>query len=148
VLSASRYDELGGVHGALAAQADGALAAACAANGRSREEVLAGLLRLVTVDDAGQASRRRAAGGNMKTGASSQIRGALAVAEQAVAFRLGGLDALAQPALVNGAVGLVVSRGGRPLTVFGFTVSGAKIVEIDLLADPERLRKLDLAVLD
>jgi RNA polymerase sigma-70 factor (ECF subfamily) len=49
---------------------------------------------------------------------------------------------------VNGAVGLVVSRAGQPLTVFGFTISAGKIVEIDLLADPERLRKLDLTVLD
>jgi RNA polymerase sigma-70 factor (ECF subfamily) len=86
--------------------------------------------------------------GAVPAGASSEIRGARAVAEQAVISRLGGPDALAKPALVNGAVGLVVSRGGQPLTVFGFTISGGKIVEIDLLADPGRLRKLDLAVLD
>jgi RNA polymerase sigma-70 factor (ECF subfamily) len=32
--------------------------------------------------------------------------------------------------------------------VFAFTIAGGRIVEIDLLADPARLRQLDLAVLD
>jgi WD40 repeat protein len=58
-LSADRYELLGGVQGALAGQADAALAAACAATGRVEADVLAGLLRLVTVDDAGQVTRRR-----------------------------------------------------------------------------------------
>jgi len=35
----------------------------------------------------------------------------------------------------------------RPRVVFGFTMTRGKIVEIDLVADPERLRQLDLAVL-
>jgi WD40 repeat protein len=60
MLSPVRYDEIGAVQGALAAQADAALAVACTATGRSRDAVLAGLLRLVTVDDTGQATRRRA----------------------------------------------------------------------------------------
>jgi WD40 repeat protein len=58
-LSADRYELLGGVQGALAGQADAALAAACAATGRVEADVLAALLRLVTVDDAGQVTRRR-----------------------------------------------------------------------------------------
>ncbi|WP_239406136.1 TIR domain-containing protein, partial [Frankia sp. Cj3] len=58
-LSAARYDLLGGVHGALAGQADMALAAACAVTGRTTSDVLSGLLRLVTVDQAGHATRRR-----------------------------------------------------------------------------------------
>jgi hypothetical protein len=58
------------------------------------------------------------------------------------------LAALARPALVNGAAGFVVARSGRPLAVAGFTVARGAIVEIDLLADPARLRELDLAVLD
>jgi RNA polymerase sigma-70 factor (ECF subfamily) len=49
---------------------------------------------------------------------------------------------------VNGAAGVVVTRHGQPFSVIGFTVRGGKIVEIDVLADPERLRRLDLAVLD
>jgi hypothetical protein len=54
----------------------------------------------------------------------------------------------AQPALVDGAAGAVWAPGGRPRIVFGFTITGGKIVPIDLLLDPERLRELDLTVLD
>ncbi len=54
----------------------------------------------------------------------------------------------ARPALVNGAAGAVWAPGGRPRVVFGFKVTGGKIVEIDLIADPPRLRQLDLDVLD
>ena len=50
------------------------------------------------------------------------------------------LAASARPALVNGAAGFVVAPGGRPLAVAGFTVAGDRIIEIDLLADPFRLR--------
>jgi hypothetical protein len=53
----------------------------------------------------------------------------------------------AQPALVNGAVGAVVVPHGRPLSVMAFTVSHGKIAEIEIIADPARLRELDLAVL-
>jgi hypothetical protein len=49
---------------------------------------------------------------------------------------------------VNGAAGFVVSRPGRPFSVAGFTFAGGRVVEIDLLADPDRLRELDLTVLD
>jgi hypothetical protein len=58
-LSAKRYDELGGVHGALSSQSDEALAAARRVTGRSAEQVLAGLLRLVTIDDRGTPAARR-----------------------------------------------------------------------------------------
>ena len=77
------------------------------------------------------------------SGASREIRGAAAVARRAT---LGGARA-AQPALVNGAVGVVVAPRGRLLMVLIFTISRGKIVEIDAVADPERLRQLDLAVL-
>jgi RNA polymerase sigma-70 factor (ECF subfamily) len=53
-----------------------------------------------------------------------------------------------RPALVNGAAGVVVAPHGRPFSVMGFTVADGKIVAIDALADPERLRDLDLTVLD
>ena len=54
-----------------------------------------------------------------------------------------------QPALVNGAAGAVTAPWGRPVAVMGFTVVREKIVAFDILADPERLRRLDLrAVLD
>ena len=78
-------------------------------------------------------------------GESKLVRGARAVAGQALTFsRLGGPALLARPALVNGAVGQVVFRDGRPFAVMGFTVATGKIVEIDILADPERLNRLDL----
>jgi len=48
---------------------------------------------------------------------------------------------------VNGAAGAVWAPGGRPRVLFGFTIAGGKIVEINLVADPERLRRLDLALL-
>jgi hypothetical protein len=53
-----------------------------------------------------------------------------------------------QPALVNGAVGLVMAPRGRLLLVLGFTITEDRITEIDVVADPPRLRQLDLAVLD
>ena len=58
-LSATRYEQLGGVQGALTRQADAALAEASAASGRGREQVIAGLLRLVTVDERGRPTRWR-----------------------------------------------------------------------------------------
>ena len=84
--------------------------------------------------------------GAVPRGASREVRGAQAVLEQARAFV--PLVASARPALVNGAAGVVVARRGRPLAVAGFTVAHGQIVEIDLLADPARLRELDLTVLD
>lgn len=89
----------------------------------------------------------RADNGAMPAGVSEEVRGAEAVAKQALAFsrRFGRF---AQPALVNGAAGLVAASKGQPLSVMGFTVRRGKIVEIDILADPERLRQLDLSALD
>ena len=58
-----------------------------------------------------------------------------------------GRAQLARPALVDGAVGVVVGPRGRPLLVFDFTITDGKIVAIDVVADPERLHQLDLAVL-
>jgi len=45
-------------------------------------------------------------------------------------------------------VGAVWAPGGRPRVVFGFTITRGKIVAIDILADPERLHQLKLAVLN
>src|SRR5215211_3756458 len=70
-------------------------------------------------------------------GGSREVRGAAAVAGQAVTYSRLGL--VMQPALINGAAGAVSTRDGEPYSVGGFTVSGGKIVEIDILADPERL---------
>jgi RNA polymerase sigma factor (sigma-70 family) len=84
--------------------------------------------------------------GALPVGASREVRGVRAVAEQVRSFAR--LAAFARPALVNGAAGFVVAQLGRPIAVAGFTVAAGRIVEIDLLADPARLRKLDLTVLD
>jgi RNA polymerase sigma factor (sigma-70 family) len=84
--------------------------------------------------------------GALRPAAVPEIRGADAVARQA--RRGAGFARFARPALVNGAAGLVPAARGRPLAVAGFTVAGGRIVEIDVLADRERLRELDLAVLD
>jgi ketosteroid isomerase-like protein len=88
----------------------------------------------------------RADRGAVPAGVSREVRGAPAVAEGALAFSR--LARFAQPALVNGAAGVVVAPGGQPFSVMGFTVARGKIVEIDILTDPARLRQLDLALLD
>jgi RNA polymerase sigma factor (sigma-70 family) len=79
----------------------------------------------------------------VSAGALREVHGAAAVAQQ-----FAGRARVAQPALVNGAVGAVWAPGGQPRVVFGFTITGGKIVAIDILADPARLRQLDLAILD
>jgi RNA polymerase sigma factor (sigma-70 family) len=79
-------------------------------------------------------------------GGTREIRGAEAVASQSLAYSRLGL--VVQPALVNGALGAVTTRDGELFSVGGMTVRGGKIVEIDILADPERLRRLDLTLLD
>jgi RNA polymerase sigma-70 factor (ECF subfamily) len=79
-------------------------------------------------------------------GALREVRGARTVAHQALMFaRFAGS---VQPVLVNGAAG-IVSRlpDGQPFSVMGFTIRLGKIVEIDVLGDPERLRRLDLTIL-
>jgi ketosteroid isomerase-like protein len=87
----------------------------------------------------------RADRGAAPAGVPVVVRGAAAVAEQALAF--GHQRArFAEPALVNGAAGVVVAPHGRLFAVLGFTVTGGKIVEIEVIADPARLRRLDLAV--
>ena len=76
-------------------------------------------------------------------GALTVIRGAQAVAKAALG--VGRVDLIVQPALVNGAAGIVSWRpDGQPFSVMAFTVTHGKIVEIDVLTDPERLRRLNL----
>ena len=75
-------------------------------------------------------------------GASREVRGPAAVAET-----FSGRARVAQPALVDGAVGAVWAPGGRPRVVFAFEIADGKVVQIDLLADPERLQHLNLEIL-
>jgi RNA polymerase sigma-70 factor (ECF subfamily) len=53
-----------------------------------------------------------------------------------------------QPALVDGVVGLIVAPRGRLIRALAFTITGGKIAEIDVIADTERLRRLQVSVLD
>jgi RNA polymerase sigma-70 factor (ECF subfamily) len=79
-------------------------------------------------------------------GRSREVRGAAAVAGQATGYGQVGLDL--RPALINGAAGIVAFLHGRPFSVGAVTVRNGRIVELDFLADPERLERLDLTVLD
>ncbi|MGC1214920.1 MAG: RNA polymerase sigma factor SigJ [Micromonospora sp.] len=87
----------------------------------------------------------RADGGAGRTGQTVTIHGARNVAAQAVMFTR--LAPFVRPALINGAAGVVVATNGRALSVMGFTVADGRVVAIDVLSDPERLRRLDLTVL-
>ncbi|MFJ3714753.1 RNA polymerase sigma factor SigJ [Streptomyces sp. NPDC090057] len=75
-------------------------------------------------------------------GGSKAVSGARTVAEQASMFA--HLAVHARPVLVNGAVGLVTAPGGRPVSVTAFTVADGRITGLYILADPERLARLDL----
>jgi RNA polymerase sigma factor (sigma-70 family) len=68
------------------------------------------------------------------------VRGARAVAERALLFS--GVSAEARIGLVGGAAGIVASAHGQPTTVMGFAVRDGRVIEIDILTDPIRLRRL------
>jgi RNA polymerase sigma-70 factor (ECF subfamily) len=86
-------------------------------------------------------------GGDERKGATRVVSGARAVAEGALAFSR--LAVFARSALVNGAAGLVaVGPGGQPFSVLGVTVVDGRIVQLDALTDPVRLRRLDVSILD
>ena len=87
----------------------------------------------------------RADSGKVPVRVPTVLRGARAVAEQALAFAQRA--PYGRPVLVNGAAGVVVAAGARLIAVMGFTVTDGKITEIDILADPERLRHVDLTAL-
>jgi RNA polymerase sigma-70 factor (ECF subfamily) len=88
--------------------------------------------------------------GAKRPAASMVVNGAAAVARQALI----GLRPMfahpvvhLRPALVNGAAGVVVTVGEQPMTVIGFTIAEGKIVEIDAIADPERVRRIAATLL-
>lgn len=88
----------------------------------------------------------RSDGGRARPSQTLILRGARAVAEQALFARR--LSPFVRPALINGAAGVVVAPRGNAQFVMSFNVTEGKIVAIDVLADPERLSELDLSVLD
>jgi RNA polymerase sigma factor (sigma-70 family) len=79
-------------------------------------------------------------------GGSREVRGARAVARQALGYGRIGLDM--RPVLINGVAGAVAFRHGQLFSVAAATVRNGRIVELDFLNDPERLRLLDLTILD
>ena len=81
-----------------------------------------------------------------RSGAPREVRGDANWAKQAIAFARGA--EFVEPALVDGAVGLILAPRGRLSRVLRFSLLGGKIVRIDIVGDPERLRELEVAVLD
>ncbi len=75
-----------------------------------------------------------------------EIRGAEAVARQALSYAQMGLEI--RPALINGVAGAVGFLYGQPFSIGAVTVRSGRIVELDFLADPERLKQVDLTMLD
>lgn len=88
----------------------------------------------------------RADFGSKHPARSVVIRGSANVAQQA--FMGAGLTgARLIPALVNGVAGAIVTVGGRPFAVMGFIVAEGRILEIDAIADPLRIRRIAAPVL-
>jgi RNA polymerase sigma-70 factor (ECF subfamily) len=85
----------------------------------------------------------RADGGALRPQASALLHGAETVASRAITFAQPA--AIVHPAVINGAAGVVITLRGEPFSLMAFTVRGGRIVAIDVLADPDRLRALDLA---
>jgi RNA polymerase sigma-70 factor (ECF subfamily) len=88
----------------------------------------------------------RSDGGTARPFASAVVRGAAEVAGQAITFSQP--RAALRSALVNGMAGVIVIADGQPFSVMGFTVAGGRIVAIDVLADPERLTRIDLTAIE
>jgi RNA polymerase sigma factor (sigma-70 family) len=107
----------------------------------AREGDFEALVEVLDRDVVLRADRR-----GVSIGAPRVVRGAANVARGALAFSR--LDIEVRRALINGAVGTVTFRDGRPFAIAGFTIRNRRIVEMDIIADPERLDRLDLEVLD
>ena len=106
----------------------------------ARRGDLAALLAVLAPD-----VTRRADPAALPPGGETLVRGADAVARQTLV--LGPRARFAEPALVNGAVGVVVAPRGELLLALTLTVADGRITGYDVIADPVRLRDLDLAVL-
>ena len=80
------------------------------------------------------------------SGAPTEIRGAAVWAKGAIVY--GHLARLTQPALVNGAIGVVVAPRGRLVRALRFTIANGKITEIEVIGNPARLGELDVSIVD
>ncbi len=81
----------------------------------------------------------------VRSNGAEAVRGAAAVAARAFPFTR--IAQITLTALINGAAGLVTAADGRPITLVAFTITGAKIVAIDLIDDPRHIAEADLAIL-
>jgi RNA polymerase sigma-70 factor, ECF subfamily len=81
----------------------------------------------------------------VRANGTEAVRGAAAVAGRAFPFTR--LAQVTVPALINGASGVITAADGRPITLVAFTITGTKIVAIDLIDDPRRIAAADLAIL-
>jgi len=100
-----------------------------------------GLLAVLDPDVVVRADAVAAAG----PGGRPEIHGARNWARGAVAFSR--MARSVEPALINGRVGLVFAPGGRLSRVLTFTITNGRIVEAEIIADPERLQQLKLSLL-
>jgi RNA polymerase sigma factor (sigma-70 family) len=89
---------------------------------------------------------RRADSVALTPGRQAVVRGARTVAEEMLVF--GGRARFGEPALVNGAVGAVIAPGGRLRLALAITVKDDRVASYEIIADPSRLRGLDLAVVE
>jgi RNA polymerase sigma-70 factor (ECF subfamily) len=80
------------------------------------------------------------------TGVPREVRGAATAAGGAMAFSQ--YARFVQPALVDGEVGLIWAPGGRLLRALKMTIVGERIIELEVVADPARVRELDVAVVN
>jgi RNA polymerase sigma factor (sigma-70 family) len=87
---------------------------------------------------------RRADRFAVRSEAALELRGAARVAEEALKFK--DIARFAQPIQVNGSGGIAVAPGGRLRTVISCTIAGRRITKMEVIADPERLGKLNLTV--
>jgi RNA polymerase sigma factor (sigma-70 family) len=97
------------------------------------------LLALLDPDVVLRADATAVATGNI----AAEVRGATAVAGT-----FAGRARAAQPALIDGTVGLVWAQGGRPRAVFDLRIADGRIVAVDLILDPEDVGALDVVLLD
>jgi RNA polymerase sigma factor (sigma-70 family) len=81
----------------------------------------------------------------VRSNGAEAVRGAAAVAGRAFPFTR--IAQVTLPALINGAAGVVTAADGRPITLVAFTITGTKIVAIDLTDDPRHIAEADLAIL-
>jgi RNA polymerase sigma-70 factor (ECF subfamily) len=78
--------------------------------------------------------------------ASVEVHGAKEVTGRALTFSR--LDLRYRPVLVNGTPGLVCIRQGQPFSAIRFTVIAGRITAVDILADSDRLNRLELSALE